>query len=321
MYLTGPTTSGVRALFFGISQSVFQQNGYTGLILLGGVFLSSPRAGLAALLGLFTSTGLAWAMGAERGLVLIGVYGFNGFFSGLAVASFLEPIPGLWLVVAIGGALAAVLTTALRRLLGRWQLPVLSAPFVCVMWLILLLAIQFDGLAHAADPLPGLAQRWLAASARPWWELLTNEQGIASVLLNGTLRGVSQIFCQDDPLVGLIFLIGLLASSARAATLAAAGALTGTLVALLIGAQDWAIFHGLYGFNSVLSALAVLTLSAKPGWRTPIAALLCAAVAAIATGVMIPLLRPAGLLVLSAPFCLASWTFLLALQERHPVLQ
>jgi urea transporter len=309
---------GLRALFLGVSQSVFQQNGYTGLVLLLGVFLSSPWLGLAALLGLLTSTSVAWAIGAERGLILSGVYGFNGFFAGLALASFFNPNPALWIIVAIAGALSAALTYALHRLLGRIHLPPLSAPFVCVLWLILLSVMQVGGLAHAQGPVPGVGDRWLTDAARAWTDQLTNGQDTASLLLNGTLRGISQIFFQDDLVAGFIFLFGLLANSTRAALLAAAGSLTGSLIALLlIGAADPAVFHGLYGFNSALSALAVGTLIGKPGWRTLIAALLCSAVAAIATGAMIPLLRPAGLSALSAPFCLSSWIFLLALQEQH----
>ncbi len=315
---------GVRALFLGVSQSVFQQNGYTGLVLLCGVFLSSPWLGLAALLGLLTSTSVAWAIGAERALVLSGVYGFNGFFAGLALASFLSPNLGLWIIVAFAGALSAVLTAALDRRPGRSHLPLLSAPFVCVLWLILLLVMQVGalglGLAHAqAAPVPGLGERWLTASARAWTDQSPNGQSITgNLLLNGTLRGIGQIFFQDDLIAGFIVLLGLLANSARAALLAVAGALTGSLVAMLIGAADSAVFHGFYGFNSALSALAVGTIVGKPGWRTPLAALLCAAVAAIATAAMIPLLRSAGLPALSAPFCISSWLFILALREQRP---
>ena len=312
---------GLQALFLGVSQSVFQQNGYTGLVLLFGVFFGSPWLGLAALLGLLTSTSAAWAIGVERGLILSGVYGFNGFFAGLALASFLNPNPGLWMIVAIAGALSAALTCALHSLLGRIHLPPLSAPFVCALWLILLSVMQLGGLTHAQGPVPGVGGRLLTEAARAWTDQFTNGQETAGLLLNGTLRGVSQIFFQDDLIVGLIFLLGLLANSTRAALLAAAGSLTGSLIALLIGAADSAVFHGLYGFNSALSALAVATLIGKPGWRTLIAALLCAAVAAIATGAMIPLLRPAGLPVLSAPFCLSSWIFLLALQKQRPDLR
>ncbi len=311
---------GLRSLFLGVSQSVFQHNGYTGLILLFGIFLNAPRLGLAALLGVLTSTWLAWAIGAERALVLSGVYGFNGFFAGLALASFLRPSPELWIIVAIAGALSAVLTCALQRYLGRLHLPPLSAPFVCVLWLILLSTMQMEGVAYAQGPVIGVTDRWLIETGWAWMEPVTSGQGTVSVLLNGTLRGVGQIFFQDDLLVGLIFLLALLASSARAATLAAAGSLTGSLSALLIGAADVSVFHGLYGFNSALSALAVLTLFDKPGLRTTITALLCAAVAAVATEAMIPLSHFAGLPALSAPFCLAAWIFLLALRKRRPAM-
>lgn len=307
---------GLRALFLGVSQSVFQQNGYTGLVLLFGVFLSSPWLGLAAVLGLLTSTSVAWAIGAERGLILSGVYGFNGFFAGLALASFLNPNLWLWMIVAIAGALSAALMYALQRLLGRIRLPALSAPFVCVLWLILITVMQVGHLAHAQGPVAGIGERLLTDAARAWTDRFTNGQDTASILLNGTLRGISQIFYQDDLVAGVIILLGLLANSTRAAMLAAAGSLTGALIALLIGAADPAVFHGLYGFNSALSALAVGTIIIrKPGWQTLIAALLCAALAALATGAMIPLSRSAGLPALSAPFCLSSWIFLLALQR------
>jgi len=307
----------LRTLSFGISQSVFQQNGYTGLIVLCGVFLASPWLGLAALLGLLASTSAAWAMGAERALILSGVYGFNGFFAGLALSSFFGHNPWLWMIVTVAGAL----TTALHWAAGRTRLPLLSAPFVCALWLILPALMTSGGLVPPQAPV-GLTERLLTDSAREWSDQLASGQISAGlVLANGTLRGISQIFFQDDVLAGLIVLLGLLASSYRAALLAAAGALTGSVVALLMGAGDVAVFHGFYGFNSVLSALAVATLVGKPGWRTALAALLCAAVAAVAAAAMVPLLRPARLPALSAPFCLASWLFLLALQERRPSLQ
>jgi len=311
---------GVRAIFFGVSQSVFQQNVYTGLILLSGVFLCSPWVGLAALLGLLTSTSVAWAIGAERGLLLSGVYGFNGFFSGIALGSLFQPNPELWIVVVFAGALSAILTYALHRLLGRIHLPALSAPFVCVLWLILLSVVQAGLLTHAQTAVPGLGERWMTDATRAWTEQFTNGQDTASLLLSGTLRGISQIFYQDDPIAGVIFLLALLINSPRAAMVAAAGSLTGSLTALLIGASSSAVFHGVYGFNSTLSALAIWTLIQKPGWQNLIAALLCSAVAAMATCAMIPLSRSVGLPVLSAPFCLASWIFLLALRERRSSL-
>ena len=311
---------GLRALFFGVSQSVFQQNGYTGLILLSGVFLSSPWVGLAALLGVLTSTLVAWAIGAERGLILAGVYGFNGFFSGLALGSLFSPTPELWAVVALAGALSAVLTYAFLRLLRRMGLPALSAPFVCVLWLILLAVVHIGRLAYAQGPAIGISGQLLPDAARAWNEQFNNGHYLFSLILNGTLRGVSQIFYQDDLIAGCIFLLGISVSSTRAAMLAAAGSLTGAVVALLIGAPDAAVFHGVYGFNATLSALAVATLVPKPGWKPVATALLCSAAAAIVTGAMLPLSRFAGLPALSAPFCVASWMFLLALQRRRASL-
>lgn len=312
---------GLRALFsasfFGVSQSVFQQNGYTGLILLSGVFLSSPWVGLAALLGVVTSTSAAWAIGIERSLILAGVYGFNGFFSGIALGSIFSTTPELWVVVALAGALSAVLTYAFLLLLGRMGLPALSAPFVCVLWLTLLAVVHIGRLAYTQGPAVGISGQLLPDAARAWTDQFTNGHYTFGLLLNGTLRGVSQIFYQDDLIAGCIFLLGISANSARAAMLAAAGSLTGAVVALLIGAPDSAVFHGLYGFNATLSALAVATLIPKPGWKPVVTALLCSAVAAIATGAMMPLSRFAGLPALSAPFCLASWMFLLALQRRR----
>ncbi|MFJ2990626.1 urea transporter [Collimonas sp. NPDC087041] len=307
----------VRAMFLGISQSMFQQNGYTGLIFLLGVFLSSPWVGLTALLGVLASTATGWAIGAERSLVLGGVYGFNGFFAGVALGSIFSPTAELWMVVVVAGALSALLMHALHRLLGRFHLPALSAPFVCVLWLVLLAVVHVGRLAYAQGAVSGVSGHLLSDAALAWTARFTNRQDIAGLLLNGTLRGVSQIFYQDDVLAGLIFLLGLSVSSMRAAAVAAIASFTGALTALLIGAPDLAILHGIYGFNSVLSALAVITLSQKPGWQAIGIALLCAAFAAIATSVMIPLSQSAGLPALSAPFCVAAWMFLLALQKRR----
>ena len=76
-----------------------------------------------------------------------------------------------------------------------------------------------------------------------------------------TLRGISQVVFQNNPLSGLIILLGILFNSWIYAVICLSGVMASTLTALLLKADRALIRDGLYGFNGCLVALALVAFT------------------------------------------------------------
>lgn len=72
------------------------------------------------------------------------------------------------------------------------------------------------------------------------------------------LRGVGQIMLQNNPITGLLFLIGIFYNSWAMGVGAIVGVLTGTITAILFRYKKEDISNGLYGFNGALVGLALI---------------------------------------------------------------
>ena len=94
--------------------------------------------------------------------------------------------------------------------------------------------------------------------------------------------------------------------------MAVAGSLTGALVAWAMGAAEPAIRAGAFGFNSVLTAIALGSAFFVLG-RVSIAYALLATIAApFAIAAVSAALEPLGVPALTLSFVLITWLFLLA---------
>lgn len=163
----------VKLVFTGIAQVMFQENWLTGVVFFVGLTLASfslvpygfPAqypiffAGITAFIGTLTSTLAAIAFKADRSAILIGLYGFNGTLTSLAVMGvflgFLWPIspfngaPVNFLIMLFATAFSSVVTAFIGTITGRFNLPTLTAPFVFTSWLIELGAKIFPAVAPA----------------------------------------------------------------------------------------------------------------------------------------------------------------------------
>ena len=72
------------------------------------------------------------------------------------------------------------------------------------------------------------------------------------------LRGISQVFLQNNIFTGLLFLIGILYNSRLMALGALLGVIISTITAILLNYNKKDINNGLYGFNGTLVGIALL---------------------------------------------------------------
>jgi urea transporter len=179
--------------------------GYTPLILwnhpLVGVifclflFLFDPWAAIAGLLGSGTATTVAiYVLKVDPGITRYGIFGINGFFTGLAWTAYMTATPALLPLLLFAAMLSALVTQGLFRLFSaRLGLPVLILPFMIACWLTFPLARLFPW----AEMGPFLR-------ASPWWQSV--EEGLGSwlpAILENFSRGLSELLFQNGLLVGL----------------------------------------------------------------------------------------------------------------------
>ena len=237
----------IDAVLRGIGQVMFQNNAYAGLLFVGGILVNSPLFALGALIGAAVSTASAMVFGVDRCAVRAGLYGFNGALVGIALLFYLRPGPWSWACVVLAAAGSTVLMAALTQWLGHWKVPALTAPFVFGTLPLLLASRRWERLQ--ATPM-------LPPAALP--EALAVDGAMsAATVVQGLFNGIGQVFFQGSVASGLCFAVGLLIGSRSACVAALFGSLVGLLVAAGLGAAEPALRAGLYGFNSVLVAIAL----------------------------------------------------------------
>jgi urea transporter len=308
---SNPAAGVVDTLLRGIGQVMFQNNPLTGLLFLAGIFVNSAKFGGSALLGLAASTLAAYVLGADRALIRAGLFGFNGVLVGIALAFFLEFDLLLAVYIVLGAAVSTVVMMALVNLLSPWDMPALTAPFVLTTWLLVAAVYQFSNVrpGELIVPLPLDPQASIQTELR---ELATAAAGLsAGNLVHALFRGIGEVMFQDNLWTGVIFLVAILVNSRISAAFAVLGSAAGLLTALAVGADGIAVFHGLYGFNAVLTAIALGGLFFVLTWRSAVYALVAAVFTTLAFAGIAVLLSPVGLPALTAPFVLVTWLFLL----------
>ena len=286
----------------GLGQVMFQNNSYAGLLFLAGIAANSPLFAAAALVGVITATLTAMALEADRSLVRSGMFGFNGALVGIALLYFLAPTPLTWACVVLASACSTLLMAALLAAFHVWRLPALTAPFVFTSLVFFLSAARFGRLESTGQfPTAGLPVKAAV-------------EGVVTsgTVSEGMLTGIGQVFFQDSVLSGAMFVAGLLIASRRACAAALAGSLTGLLVAWAMGAAEPAIRAGAFGFNSVLTAIALASVFLTPGAASTIYALIGAVIAPFVAAACAAALEPLGLPAMTLPFVLTTWVLLLA---------
>ena len=303
----------------GIGQVMFQNNPLSGALFLAAVAWGSyvagvPQVALAGLIAVVVATLTAQWLHVDQASLNSGLYGYNAFLVGLALATFLAPGALLWGYVVLGAAVSVVAMLGIANVVKSWGLTSFTFPFVLTTWLLLLASYGFAGLLGTALPTGRIVAAFQPSEATPFK---------MADLVQGVLHSISQVFLKGDGWAALLLLAGLAVSSLAAAAFALGGAILAVATAHVLGAESELITGGLLGFSPVLTAIALGTVFYRPGWRVVAYTALGTIFTVIAQSALNVALTPLAIPALTMPFVLVSWLFLLPRQgfEPSPILR
>lgn len=297
----------------GCAQVMFQNNPLTGLLFFAAIFVGAFAEGnhavaYGAVLGTATATLFGMKL-PDQTSWKAGLYGYNGCLVGVALPTFLQVSPLLWMCILLGSVVSVIVTICIADVLKTWKVAALTAPFVLVTWTLLLASYSFGGMEGNALPVPNLPHDLVAHNSNLF-------DGID--FLQSTFYGVSEVFLISTVIGSVLFLAGLAVSSLWAAVFGFFGSVLAVLTATLLQADHAGINNGLYAFSAVLTAIALGSTFNKPSLRVLVYTLIGVVFTVFVQGALNTLLGPIGIPSLTMPFVLASWLFLVPNKDAMP---
>ncbi len=274
----------IKILFRGIGQVIFQNNALSGAIFLIGICFNSLTMGIFALAGSAIGTLAAYLLKYDGKDIRDGLYGFNGTLVGIAVPCFL-PINIISVLIMVIGA---GLSTWVAHIIGKQKLlPGMTAPFVLVTWVILLLA--------AIVPELQIGEKVADIGESTFNPLRAFSLGFGQIMLQG-----------NTIITGLMFILAIGVNAPEMALRASLACVLSLPLAWLPFMDMELVNNGMFGYNAILAFIAVTDIVAMTSLRylKAFAALLLSFIFQYA-GLHF------GITTLTAPFVLAVWVVVL----------
>ncbi|KMQ62030.1 urea transporter [Chryseobacterium sp. BLS98] len=226
----------------GIGQIMLQENRWTGLLFLIGIFIGSWQGGVAVLLSTMAGTFTAMKLKYDSSEINAGLYGFSAALVGVALSFVFQTTVLIWVLIILGGALAAVI----QHFFIQKKIPVFTLPFIIITWVCVFVL-------HHFTQIPPSEMISAAAAPTDYDDFLTCTNAFGEVIFQGGI------------LSGIIFFVAVFISSPVAALYGFASAIIGSYISHMNGEPIEEIRMGLFGFNAVLSAIVFSGFKKKDG--------------------------------------------------------
>ncbi|WP_413533145.1 urea transporter [Empedobacter brevis] len=268
----------------GLGQIMLQENRFTGLLFLIGIFLGSIEGGIGAIVSTAVATLTATLLKYDKAEINAGLYGFSAALIGVALTFMFDSTFLLWFFLIIASALAAII----QHFFIKKNIPVFTFPFILLTWILVYFIHHFTtiGPANVSDVQPLLGAD----------DLLTSTNGFGEVIFQG------------GPISGIIFFIAVFIGSPVAALYGLAASIFSAEIANLFGEPVDQIHMGLFGFNAVLTAIVFAGTKKIDGFWVLFSVFITVLVDVVL--VKLNILAAFGG-VLTFPFVVASWCTLL----------
>ncbi|RKP51530.1 urea transporter [Cohnella endophytica] len=283
----------------GISQVILIENSISGLIILAAITIGNLSLGIITLLSAMIGTWIGIAGGKDRTAAYRGLFGYNSVLTGLALSLFLSG-NFRWVIALAGAAITALVTAAAMHMMRNIDLPVLTLPYILFTWFLLLSTFFLERVVLSPELVPQDLTHWrfISGGAVDWF--------------GGMVNGIGQVYFQHRLPVSILILIAVFWAGWKLGLCAILGTITALITAYGLGAEEEMLNPGLYGFNAVLTnmAVAVVFRTAKGiAWFMAIIAAMVTVPITAGLGVW---LAPYGMPILTMPFVLVTWMFIAA---------
>lgn len=228
-----------------LSQIIFSSNPYAGVLILIALFIYSLPLGFAAiisLLAVYTYTFLTKENNNE------GLLGYNSILVGIALATFFELSFLSCFYIYFAAFITIPATQFIKYLLQKYNLPLLTMPFVAITLLFILSASRFARLITTNN---------LPMASLPKTNNLVEGVVTLSTFFHGTLHGFSQIILTENLYSGILIILAFFITKKEQSALAIVASFIGVLISWPLGASEAVIRSGAYGFNAILTAVAL----------------------------------------------------------------
>lgn len=294
-----------RTCMRGLGQVMFQDNMWTGILFMAGIFWGAyaegqPTVAWGMMVSLVVSTLTGYILQLPDGNGAQGLWGFNGCLVGCAFPTFLGNTIWMWIALIICSSMTVWVRTGMDNVLGKWKISSFTFPFVLSTWFFLLAARQFNGIPPEYMGSPELPGDIHSAISMDFGNLVIY-----------WLKGVAQVFLINNWVTGIFFLAGIAASSIRAAVWAAISSAIALTTAIVWQGPGADISEGLYGFSAVLTGIALGATFCNFSWKAAVWTIIGVFCTVFIQAAMNAFFAPMGLPTLTGPFCVATWIFLL----------
>lgn len=281
----------------GISQVVLVENAVSGFIIFAAVSVASVPLGLITLFSALIGTLIAKIGKADPNSVNQGIFGYNSVLTGMALYLFLSG-DDRWIIALIGAAITAFFTAAMIHFMRQTGVPILTFPYIILTWFFLLTTYRLTSFQLSPDLTPQSLSNWTL-----------NIKGEAN-WLDGAVNGIGQVFFLDHSVSGILLFIALFWAGWRIGLYAIVGNLAALVTSYGLGGEHSLIFMGLYGYNAILTIIAVSLVFNDNHKTGLIFGTIAACITVPITASIVTWLLPYGLPPLTMPFVFCTWLFL-----------
>lgn len=238
------------------SQIFFTENKILASILVVVSFIDW-WTGLSGLIAVLTAVLLSEILDYSPVTTQRGLFSFNALLVGLGIGTYFLPGLDVLLLIIVGGSIAFFSTVVIMGIFAKYGLPFLSIPFLLAMWLLLLAFPSFTGIALNMETL---------YPSNMFFKLGGNSLVIIVDGLNNFFEGtgfdtyflsLGAIFFQFNILAGVLISIGLLIHSRVNFLLSLVGFFVAFWFYSFLGMYTGSLNYTYYGFNYILSAIAI----------------------------------------------------------------
>ena len=308
-------TNRLKGILYSYSQVFFAKNLTFSIILLIVSFFDWWM-GLTGLLSVIIANLTALVMGFDEKKINSGIYGFNPLLVGLGVGLFFSPAWQVLVFVFFASVMTLFVSLVLEGVMAKYALPYLSLPFLFSIWLISLsfgLLTKF-GLnpkdIYEANELFSIGGLKLV-NANEWLQNLSYPAGLKIYF-----QSIGAIFFQFNIFAGIIISIGLLIYSRQGFLMSLIGFYTAFAFYNFIGVDTASLSVSYYGFNFILSAIALGSYFLVPSFSSLLYTILAIPILSIITISTDQLFSNLYLSVYSLPFNIVVLGFIYALKLR-----